>query len=107
MYKTAADPVHFTTLLQAAEWKRPFGRASKTVCLKASFIPFDADMVATGAQLRRLIGVPVLHTFWMECADLDSYKVSSYTDIYIKVSQGISVKGIHNRYFEVSRFLNV
>ena len=65
-------------MLQAVEWKRPFGRASKTVCLKASFIPFDADMVATGAQLRRLIGVPVLHTFWMECADLDSYKVSSY-----------------------------
>ena len=76
------------------EWKRPFGRASKTVCLKANFIPFDADMVATGAQLRRLIGVPVLHTFWMECADLDSYKVSSYTDIYKQVSQGISVKGI-------------
>ena len=61
---------------QAVEWKRPFGRAAKTVCLNATFIPFDADVVATGAQLRRLIGVPVLHTFWMECADLDSYKVS-------------------------------
>ena len=46
------------------------------MCLNAAFIPFDADVVATGAQLRRLIGVPVLHTFWMECADLDSYKVS-------------------------------
>ena len=62
-------------LLQAIEWKRPFGRASKTVCLNASFVRFDAEAVTRGAQLRRLIGVPVLHTFWMECADLDSYKV--------------------------------
>ncbi len=74
--------------VEAIEWKRSFGRASKTVNISASFVPFDAKSVAkataaaaSGSGVGSLRGCPLLHTFWIECADLDHYKANVRDEI--------------------------
>ncbi len=72
---------------EAVEWRRSFGRAPKTVVLSARLEDFEPERAASptrnkrGQQGPRLAGRPVLHTFWIECSDLDTYKAQSRDDI--------------------------
>ena len=53
---------------EAIDWKRSFGRSTKTVSLEAKFIHFTPERIAKySANYKKLIGYPVLHTFWIEC----------------------------------------
>jgi hypothetical protein len=73
--------------VEAIEWKRSFGRSSKTVCIDADFVKLDAEAatLAAGGH-RRLRGCPLLHTFWLECSDLDSYKAFARDDVLAWIS---------------------
>ena len=53
---------------EAIDWKRSFGRSTKTVSLEAQFIHFSPERIAKySANVKKLIGYPVLHTYWIEC----------------------------------------
>ncbi|GAB1598898.1 trafficking protein particle complex subunit 10-like [Argonauta hians] len=64
---------------EATEWKRSYGRSSKFVCLEASFVPYDEDILPTEND-KSLISRPFFHIYWTDC-DLDNYKQSVRDDI--------------------------
>ncbi|XP_014773822.1 trafficking protein particle complex subunit 10 [Octopus bimaculoides] len=64
---------------EATEWKRSYGRSSKFVCLDASFVPYDDDILPTEND-KSLISRPFFHIYWTEC-DVDNYKQSVREDI--------------------------
>lgn len=64
---------------EAVEWKRSYGRATKIVNLDADFLPLDPNRVQLNS--RHLRDIPVLHTFWIECPDLDTFKASVKDEI--------------------------
>ena len=64
---------------EPVEWKRSFGRTAKSVTIKTKFNQASEQfkvLANSSASGRRLIGHPVLHTFWTNCQDVDVYKAS-------------------------------
>ena len=61
---------------EAIEWKRSFGRVSKTVSLEAKLVKLGRDPDRLRTDPRKLRDVPVLHTFWIECPVQDYFKYS-------------------------------
>lgn len=49
------------------EWRRQYGRPVKMVTLSTEFIPFDKDTVAELIGSQKLVGRPIMHTFWTQC----------------------------------------
>ena len=90
---------------EAVEWKRSYGRTSKSVYVEAEFHPIDVEAllkVSFNIEMhtpynnkareefvvffliywlfnikakRSLNGQQVLHTFWTDCSDIETYKV--------------------------------
>ncbi|KAK6641251.1 hypothetical protein RUM44_012960 [Polyplax serrata] len=60
---------------ETAEWQRPYGRITKSVHIEAKFIPFSAESVSKQEDFK-LINKPLLHTYWIECNDIETYKTS-------------------------------
>jgi len=79
--------------LEAVEWRRSYGRAPKTVTLKARMVDLDATTVLAaqipsvtsenggGGRRRSLLDTPALHTLWVEASDVDAYKASAKEEI--------------------------
>ncbi|EFX70597.1 hypothetical protein DAPPUDRAFT_309387 [Daphnia pulex] len=64
---------------ETVEWKRSYGRPPRAVTLSASFQPFKIDNDVSkelSKGLKKLSGSQVLHTYWVECPDVDTYKAS-------------------------------
>uniref|UniRef100_A0A0P6GFC0 Trafficking protein particle complex subunit n=1 Tax=Daphnia magna TaxID=35525 RepID=A0A0P6GFC0_9CRUS len=64
---------------ETVEWKRSYGRPPRAVTLSASFQPFKIDNDSFKEQskgLKKLSGAEVLHTYWVECQDIDTYKAN-------------------------------
>ncbi|KAL1131835.1 hypothetical protein AAG570_011446 [Ranatra chinensis] len=67
---------------EGAEWGRSYGRPVRTVQVSASFVPFGKESLGVDPKLRRpLIETPVLHTFWTQCSDVETYKNTVRDDI--------------------------
>ena len=66
---------------ETIQWKRNYGRASKNVILNPQFQPFDAESVSTSSTLKSILGQPILHIFWTECSDIDTYKNSTKDEV--------------------------
>jgi len=64
---------------EPVEWKRSYGRTSKSVYVEVEFQPFNVEALVKGR--RSLIGQQVLHTYWTDCTDVDTYKSSLKDDI--------------------------
>ena len=62
---------------ESIEWKRSYGRSSRSVYVETNFVPFNAENLPS----KTIIGQPVFHTYWTDCMDLDSYKASVRDDI--------------------------
>ena len=57
------------------EWKRNFGRPSKSVAIRSKFVPLEsASFSGDQRNASTLMGYPMLHTFWTDCTDVDVYK---------------------------------
>ncbi|XP_040580645.1 trafficking protein particle complex subunit 10 [Lepeophtheirus salmonis] len=68
---------------EAVEWKRIHGRATKIVYVNASFVPLDPELFEERVNpSETLLNDPILHTYWIECANNEVYKQS--------VKEGIS-----------------
>ena len=48
------------------EWRRSYGRVAKPVCVEADFVAFSVETLPP-EKPERLIGIPILHTFWTDC----------------------------------------
>jgi len=94
---------------EAVEWKRSYGRTSKSVYVEAEFHPIDVEAllkVSFNIEMHKLYsnhkkpeknllyffliywlfnikakrslnGQQVLHTFWTDCSDIETYKVNN------------------------------
>jgi len=62
---------------EAVEWKRSYGRTSRSVYVETNFVPFNAENLPS----KTIIGQPVFHTYWTDCMDMDSYKATVRDDI--------------------------
>ena len=49
--------------------------------LNPQFQPFDAESVSTSSTLKSILGQPILHIFWTECSDIDTYKNSTKDEV--------------------------
>uniref|UniRef100_A0A1B6CSP2 Uncharacterized protein n=2 Tax=Clastoptera arizonana TaxID=38151 RepID=A0A1B6CSP2_9HEMI len=71
------EPTLVTSLPQeAAEWRRSYGRAIKSIYLAATFVPFNKDILPKEGDYQ-LIHQPIFHTYWTQCPDVDTYKTSA------------------------------
>lgn len=62
------------------DWRRIYGRGSKSVKLSAIFVPFSSDVLKLDYKYR-LLKRPILHTFWTQCSDLETYRNSLQEEI--------------------------
>jgi hypothetical protein len=49
-----------------SEWRRSYGRASKSVYVESKFEAFSEDKLSKESE-NKLIGTPILHVFWTDC----------------------------------------
>ena len=57
------------------EWKRNFGRPSKSVGVNSKFVPLDnVSVLKDPKHITNLLDYPILHTYWTDCTDVDVYK---------------------------------
>ncbi|RWS12306.1 trafficking protein particle complex subunit 10-like protein [Dinothrombium tinctorium] len=61
---------------EGIEWQRSYGRSVKTVFLEAQLVSFCDDHLQDASVFNNLFEKPLLHTFWLECYDIDTYKIS-------------------------------
>lgn len=52
---------------EAAEWRRTYGRAIKSVNVCATFVPFTKDVLPKEGDYH-LIDQPMFHTYWTQCS---------------------------------------
>ncbi|KAK3926180.1 Trafficking protein particle complex subunit 10 [Frankliniella fusca] len=78
---------------EATEWKRSYGRPVKSVFTEAIFAPFNRSQLPKDGDWH-LIGLPIFHTYWTECVDVDIYKTSVREDIdlWLKTLQKFGIE---------------
>ncbi|KAK7027443.1 Trafficking protein particle complex subunit 10, partial [Halocaridina rubra] len=55
------------------EWRRSYGRPSRCVHVEVDFVPFSDECLVKDST-RTILGQPIFHTFWTNCADVEAYK---------------------------------
>ena len=76
---------------EAVEWKRSFGRTAKSVHVKAKLVQSAQHFRALQDQTTKLIGHPVLHTFWTDCQDLDAYKSGTVGSVKDEIAKWLQM----------------
>ncbi|XP_014279644.1 trafficking protein particle complex subunit 10 [Halyomorpha halys] len=70
---------------EAAEWRRAYGRAIKSVNVSAMFVSFTKDVLPKDGDYH-LINQPMFHTYWTQCSDVELYKSNVREDIELWMS---------------------
>lgn len=60
---------------ECIEWRRSYGRIPKPVVVEVSFAQFTENCLSF-EKTKSLLGQPFLHTYWIECSDIEKYKQS-------------------------------
>lgn len=58
---------------ESVEWRRSYGRPSRCVHVEVDFVPFSDECLVKDAT-RTILGQPIFHTYWTDCADVEAYK---------------------------------
>lgn len=58
---------------ESVEWRRSYGRPSRCVHVEVDFVPFSEECLVKDAP-RTILGQPIFHTYWTDCADVEAYK---------------------------------
>nr|XP_053654909.1 trafficking protein particle complex subunit 10-like [Cherax quadricarinatus] len=58
---------------ETVEWRRSYGRPSRCVHVEVDFVPFSEEYLGKDAP-RTILGQPIFHTYWTDCADVEAYK---------------------------------
>lgn len=89
IFSDAGDVGLFTSLApsivqalpqDSTEWRRTYGRVTKSVKVEASFVPFSSEILPRSGDWQ-LIKQPIFHIYWTECLDVDVYKTTVRDDI--------------------------
>ncbi|XP_022242094.1 trafficking protein particle complex subunit 10-like [Limulus polyphemus] len=79
---------------ETVEWRRSYGRSPKMVKVEADFVPFNEDIIPQEGEWN-ISGHPLLHTYWTECSNLESYKSTSREEINAWFSY-LKLKNVHD-----------
>lgn len=78
LFCTLEAPLVAAIPQDSCEWRRSYGRATKSVYLEASFIKYNKDKVQ--AELN-LLKKPIFHIYWTDCVDIEYYKTTLREDV--------------------------
>ncbi|CAB3233344.1 unnamed protein product [Arctia plantaginis] len=78
LFCTLEAPLVAAIPQDSCEWRRSYGRATKSVYLEASFIKYNKDKVLSELNLLKK---PILHIYWTDCVDIEYYKTTLREDI--------------------------
>ncbi|XP_013166205.1 PREDICTED: trafficking protein particle complex subunit 10 [Papilio xuthus] len=73
LFCTLEAPLVAAIPQDSCEWRRSYGRVTKSVYLEASFTKYNKDKVQSELNLLKR---PILHIFWTDCVDIDYYKTT-------------------------------
>ncbi|XP_063537577.1 trafficking protein particle complex subunit 10 isoform X2 [Cydia strobilella] len=90
LFCTLEAPLVAAIPQDSCEWRRSYGRVTKSVYLEASFIKYNPDKVQSELNL---LNRPILHIYWTDCVDIEYYKTTLREDIEIWLKQ-LEKKGI-------------
>ncbi|XP_047986629.1 trafficking protein particle complex subunit 10 [Leguminivora glycinivorella] len=90
LFCTLEAPLVAAIPQDSCEWRRSYGRVTKSVYLEASFIKYNPDKVQSDLNL---LNRPILHIYWTDCVDIEYYKTTLREDIEIWLKQ-LEKKGI-------------
>lgn len=78
---------------ESVEWRRSYGRPSRCVHVEVEFVPFAEECLVKDVT-RTILGQPIFHTYWTDCADVEAYKSSTRDNLQAWVTslrqQGIT-----------------
>ncbi|KAH9632587.1 hypothetical protein HF086_012394 [Spodoptera exigua] len=78
LFCTLEAPLVAAIPQDSCEWRRSYGRATKSVYLEASFTKFNKDRVQNELNLLKK---PIFHIYWTDCVDIEYYKTTLREDI--------------------------
>ncbi|KAI8437513.1 hypothetical protein MSG28_011825 [Choristoneura fumiferana] len=90
LFCTLEAPLVAAIPQDSCEWRRSYGRVTKSVYLEASFIKYNKDKVQSDLNLLKR---PILHIYWTDCVDIEYYKTTLREDIEIWFKE-LEKKGI-------------
>ncbi|XP_037301824.1 trafficking protein particle complex subunit 10 [Manduca sexta] len=78
LFCTLEAPLVAAIPQDSCEWRRSYGRATKSVYLEASFIKYNNEKAQSDVNLMKR---PILHMYWTDCVDVEYYKTTLREDV--------------------------
>lgn len=78
LFCTLEAPLVAAIPQDSCEWRRSYGRATKSVYLEASFTKYDKERVQPEINLLKR---PIFHIYWTDCVDIEYYKTTLREDV--------------------------
>ncbi|CAH2054314.1 unnamed protein product, partial [Iphiclides podalirius] len=78
LFCTLEAPLVAAIPQDSCEWRRSYGRITKSVFLEASFTRYNRDKVKSELNLLKR---PIFHIYWTDCVDIEYYKTTLREEI--------------------------
>lgn len=78
LFCTLEAPLVAAIPQDSCEWRRSYGRATKSVYLEASFIKYNKEKLQSELNLLKR---PILQVYWTDCVDIEYYKTTLREEI--------------------------
>ncbi|XP_075984527.1 SIDL trafficking protein particle complex subunit 10 [Anticarsia gemmatalis] len=78
LFCTLEAPLVAAIPQDSCEWRRSYGRATKSVSLEAQFTKYNKEKVQSELNLLKK---PIFHIYWTDCVDIEYYKTTLREDI--------------------------
>ncbi|CAG5014524.1 unnamed protein product [Parnassius apollo] len=78
LFCTLEAPLVAAIPQDSCEWRRSYGRITKSVFLEATFTKYNKDKVQSELNLLKR---PILHIYWTDCVDIEYYKTTLREEI--------------------------
>ncbi|XP_068619603.1 trafficking protein particle complex subunit 10 [Battus philenor] len=84
LFCTLEAPLVAAIPQDSCEWRRSYGRITKSVFLEASFTKYNKDKVQSELNLLKR---PIFHIYWTDCVDIEYYKTTLREEVEIWLKQ--------------------
>ncbi|XP_049885562.1 trafficking protein particle complex subunit 10 [Pectinophora gossypiella] len=78
LFCTLEAPLVAAIPQDSCEWRRSYGRVTKSVYLEASFVKYNRDKLQSEYSLLKR---PIFHIYWTDCVDIEYYKTTLREDV--------------------------
>ncbi|CAG9112783.1 unnamed protein product [Plutella xylostella] len=75
LFCTLEAPLVAAIPQDTCEWRRSYGRVTKSVSLDSSFVKFNKEGLQADNNWN-LLKKPIFHIYWTDCADVEYYKTT-------------------------------